>query len=105
MSFRRARDLLAAMAAFAGTDAFEEAGQLFACFFYVTFCACQGLSGCLQAASYLQSSGIRLTVWDRFVIVLHTQVGTARHESLLRKLWEPACSFLGSMTESMKSWK
>ncbi|CAE7651415.1 HOP3 [Symbiodinium sp. CCMP2592] len=50
MSLRRARDLLGAMAAFAGTDAFEE-----------------GLSGCLPA------------------------VGTARHEALLRKLWEPAC--------------
>lgn len=50
MSLRRARDLLGAMAAFAGTDSFEE-----------------GLSGCLAA------------------------VGTARHEALLRKLWEPAC--------------
>ncbi|CAK9026113.1 unnamed protein product [Durusdinium trenchii] len=50
MTLRRARDLLAAITAFAGTDTFIE-----------------GLTACLQAA------------------------GTARHESLLRKLWEPAC--------------
>jgi len=49
MAHRRARDLLAAMTAFAGTDNFVE-----------------GLSSCLQAA------------------------GTPRHETLLRKLWEPA---------------
>lgn len=50
MGVRRARELLAAVSAFAATESFLE-----------------GISDCVQA------------------------VGTARHEALLRKVWEPAC--------------